>query len=58
MTQIWFDLILEHTERSQTLVTFETFDQRDDKTWSDWQNDNDKDKSKGKINGNDDDKYI
>ena len=41
-----------------TLVTFETFDQRDDKTWSDWQNDNDKDKSKGKINGNDDDKYI
>ena len=29
----WDLLILEHTERSLTLLTFETFDQSDEKTW-------------------------
>ena len=35
-------LILEHTKTSYTLVTFETFDQSDEKTWPDQQKDNDK----------------
>ena len=49
---------LEYTfkERSLRLVTFETFDQSDEKTWPDQQKDNDKDKYKDKHN--DKDKYI
>ena len=37
-------------ERSLRLLTFETFDQSDEKTWPDQQKNNEKD--------NDDDKYI
>ena len=44
------------TEWPQRLVTFETFDQRDEKTWPDQKEDNDKDKDKDKDN--DKDKYI
>ena len=43
-------------ERSQRLVTFETFDQSDGETCSDQQKVNDKDKDKYKDN--DKDKYI
>ena len=39
-------LILEHTETSETLSTFETFDQSYEKTWPDHQKDNDKDNDK------------
>ena len=41
------------TEGPQRLVTFETFDQSDDGTWSDQQKDNDKDKAKEKDNEKD-----
>ena len=46
---------LENTfkEQSLTLLTFETFDQSDEKTWPDQQKDNDKDKCKDKDNDND-----
>ena len=49
---------LENTfkEQSLTLLTFETFDQSDEKTWPDQQKDNDEDKYKYKDN--DKDKYI
>ena len=43
-------------ERSQRLVTFETIDQSDERTWHDQKKDNDKDKYKDKDN--DKDKYI
>ena len=45
-------VILEHTETLVTLVSFETFDQSDKKTWPDQQ--------KGKYidKNNDKDKYI
>ena len=41
-------------ERPLRLLTFETFDQSDEKTWPDQQKDNDEDKDKYKDN----DKYI
>ena len=44
------------TEWPQRLVTFETFDQIDEGTWSDQQKYNDKDKYKD--NDNDKEKYI
>ena len=50
-----FDTFREHLQ-SLTLLTFETFDQSDEKTWPDQQKDNDKDKYKD--NDNDNDKYI
>ena len=43
-------------EQSLRLLTFETFDQSDEKTWPDQQKDNDEDKNKYKDNDND--KYI
>ena len=43
-------------ERSQRLVTFETFDQSDEETRPDPKKDNDKDKYRDKDN--DKDKYI
>ena len=43
-------------ERSQRLVTFETFDQMDEETGPDQKKDNDKDKYKEKDN--DKNKYI
>ena len=43
-------------ERSQRLVTFETFDQSDGETWPDQKKDNDNDKYKDKDNYKD--KYI
>ena len=47
---------LENTfkERSLRLLTFETFDQGDEKTWPDQQKDNDEDKDNDKVN----EKYI
>ena len=47
-------LILEHTETSWTLVTFETFDRSDEKTLYGQKNVKDKYKDKD----NDNDKYI
>ena len=43
---------------SLRLLTFETFDQSDEKTWPDQQKDNDEDKYKDKDNDNDNVKYI
>ena len=45
----------EHLQPSR-LLTFQTFDQNDVKTWPDQQKDNDEDKDKYKDNNND--KYI
>ena len=55
MQRQW-QLHLENTfkEQSLRLLTFETFDQSDEKTWPDQQKDNDEDKDKYKDN----DKYI
>ena len=51
---------LENTfkEQSLRLLTFETFDQGDEKTWPDQQKDNDEDKHNDNDNGKDNDKYI
>ena len=58
MTKTNTNTLGEHLkkERSQRLVTFETFDQSDDETWYDPKKDNDKDNDKEKDN--DKDKYI
>ena len=54
----WVSDLFKNTtnERPQRLVSFETFDQSDEKTWPDPKKDNDKDKYKDKDN--DKDKYI
>ena len=51
---------LENTfkEQSLRLLTFETFDQGDEKTWPDQQKDNDEDKHNDNDNDKDNDKYI
>ena len=53
MTKKTLNTFREHLQ-SLILLTFETFDQSDEKTWPDQQKDNDKDKDKY----NDNDKYI
>ena len=54
------NMVKENTfkEQSLRLLTFETFDQSDEKTWLDQQKDNDEDKYKDKDNDKDNDKYI
>ena len=59
-----WQLHLENTFKGQSLrlLTFETFDQSDEKTWPDQQKDNDEDNNKDKDSDNykykHDDKYI
>ena len=57
-SQRQWQLLLENTfkEPSLRLLTFETFDQSDEKTWPDQQKVNEEDKDKYKDNYND--KYI
>ena len=57
MTKTMFDTFREHLQ-SLRLLTFETFDQSDEKTWPDQQKNNNEDKDKYKDNDNDNDKYI
>ena len=55
MTKKTLNTFREHLQ-SLILLTFETFDQSDEKIWPDQQKDNDEDKDKYKDNDND--KYI
>ena len=52
MTKTMLDTFREHLQ-SLRLLTFETFDQSDEKTWPDQQKDNDEDKYKDNDKDND-----